>query len=925
MRMQTCLLGSRFAAGLLAAVLACICSSDSADAQCINYEDFLHWTAGVDTPGSASAVAASGTCAYVADGDSGLQVVDILDPESPRAIGSIDTPGHATALAVAGSYVYIADGQSGLQVIDLTDAASPRIVGSVDTPGNARSVAIAGGHAYVADADAGLQVIDIADPSSPQIVASLVSEFSARAVVVEGSFAHLVESFDDDGFVISALTVIDVSSPANPRVVGKLDFEEEVSALAISGTDAYLVGDSGLLVVNISDPASPQFVCGATVWSSPEAVTVSGSYLYVASRGLDIDLTVFDITNPEGPREVGNVDAPGDGTGVAVAGSHAYLTTDDAGLQVIDVANPASPPRVGRAGIHYVAMAVAVSGTYAYLLDNWRKLTVIDFADPAQPHSVGSVRVPIHAYRDDCDLAVDGNHVYVAAGSGLAVVDVTDPLQPSVVGTVSTPGQARAVAVSRSYAYVSGYETGLQVIDISDPVAPRVVGNAALPSAGSSVAISGTHAYVACPFDGLRVVDVADPTNPSVVGGVAMPGGPRGVVVAGCYAYVATAHPGLTIVDIADSVEPQVVSAASACGAAGDVAVSGTHAYVGAHLKVIDISDVHAPRRIGSYPMHVGWTERVVVSGMYVFLACYPEDFLILPLECEPPPPVLVTELEANPSDEGVRISWQPLPDCFSAFYIDRTAAVPPISKPVRLNPHDPIPEDGPWEFLDTDVLYGESYSYSLIGVGDCEQEHRFGPVAASMPVPVLIAKLEAVPAEGGIWIHWQPAPNYFVAFYVERVDVELTPADYVRLNPDDPVSGSGPWKFLDTGVRRGERYTYRLVGVTRRGAEECFGPVEASFPFTRAALRAAFPNPTCTGAWIACDLPAPTQLTISIHDLTGRLVATVIQDRRDEGSHTIRWDGLDGKNREVMSGVYYVTMETASGIVGHLPIILTR
>jgi hypothetical protein len=880
----------------------------------------------IDTPGRASAVAVSATCAYVADGDSGLQVVDILDPESPHAIGSIDTPGHATALAVAGSYVYIADGESGLQVIDVTDAASPRIVGSVDTPGNAIGVATAGTHAYVADADAGLQIIDIADPSSPQIVASLMSGFSARAVAVEGSFAHVVESFEDDGFVISALTILDISIPASPQVRGKLDFEEEICALAISGADAYLVGYSGLLVVNISDPDSPQLVCGANVWSSPEAVAVSGNYLYVSSRGLGIDLTVFDITNPEGPREVGNVDAPGDGTGVAVAGSHAYLTTDDAGLQVIDVANPASPPRVGRGGIRNVAMAVAVSGTYAYVLDNWLTLTVIDFTDPAQPHTVGSVRVPGQAYRHDYDLAVDGNHVYVAAGSGLAVVDVTDPLQPSVVGTVSVPGHTRAVAVSGNYAYVSGYETGLQVSDISDPATPRIVGNAALPEDAHSVTISGTHAYVACPFDGLQVVDIADPMNPYVVGGVEMPGRAVDVVVVGCYAYVATAHPGLTIVDIADSVEPQVVGAASACGAAAAVAVSGTHAYIGsADLKVIDISDVHAPRLIGSYPMHVGWTESIVVSDMYVFLACYPEDFLILPLQCEPPPPVLVTHLEASPSDEGIRICWQPLPDCFSAFYVDRTAAVPPISKPVRLNPHDPIPEDGPWEFLDTDVLYGESYSYSLIGVGDCEQEQRFGPVAASMPVPVLIANLEAVPAEGGIWIHWQPAPNYFVAFYVERADAELAPTDYVRLNPDDPVSGSGPLKFLDIGVRRGERYTYRLVGVTRRGAEERFGPVEASFPFTRAALRAVFPNPTCRGAWIACDLPAPTQLTISIHDLTGRLVATVIQDRQDEGSHTIRWDGLDRERREVTSGVYYVTMETASGTVGHLPIVLIR
>ena len=42
-----------------------------------------------------SGVAISGTCAYVADGSSGLQVIDISTPSSPHLIGSCDTPGYA--------------------------------------------------------------------------------------------------------------------------------------------------------------------------------------------------------------------------------------------------------------------------------------------------------------------------------------------------------------------------------------------------------------------------------------------------------------------------------------------------------------------------------------------------------------------------------------------------------------------------------------------------------------------------------------------------------------------------------------------------------------------------------------------------------------------------------------------------------------
>ena len=70
-------------------------------------------------PGRAVGVAVSGSYAYVADGDSGLQVVDITTPETPLMVSSVYTPGGAGKVSVSGSYAYVADGHSGLQVLPL--------------------------------------------------------------------------------------------------------------------------------------------------------------------------------------------------------------------------------------------------------------------------------------------------------------------------------------------------------------------------------------------------------------------------------------------------------------------------------------------------------------------------------------------------------------------------------------------------------------------------------------------------------------------------------------------------------------------------------------------------------------------------------------------------------------------------------------
>ena len=103
-----------------------------------------------NTYDDARCVYVSAEYAYVADSDSGLQIIDISDPANPFIVGTCDTPGSALGVYVAGDYAYVADGYSGLQVIDITNPTSPSIVGSCDTVGSGAGVCVAGNYAYVA-------------------------------------------------------------------------------------------------------------------------------------------------------------------------------------------------------------------------------------------------------------------------------------------------------------------------------------------------------------------------------------------------------------------------------------------------------------------------------------------------------------------------------------------------------------------------------------------------------------------------------------------------------------------------------------------------------------------------------------------------------------------------------------------------------
>jgi hypothetical protein len=73
---------------------------------------------GFHTLGRVNGVAVVGTLAYVADGFSGLRVIDVSDPALPVELGFLDTPDNAFGITVVGTLAYVADDSSGLRVID---------------------------------------------------------------------------------------------------------------------------------------------------------------------------------------------------------------------------------------------------------------------------------------------------------------------------------------------------------------------------------------------------------------------------------------------------------------------------------------------------------------------------------------------------------------------------------------------------------------------------------------------------------------------------------------------------------------------------------------------------------------------------------------------------------------------------------------
>ena len=282
-----------------------------------------------NTSGSAYKVHVSGKYAYVADGSSGLQIIDISNPASPTLTGTYDTSGDAIGVYVSGKYAYVADWDSGLQIVDVSNPTSPSLTGTYDTSGDAIGVYVSGKYAYVADWTSGLQIVDVSDPSSPSLEGNYDTIGTTKGVYVSGKYAYIaVDAF--------GLQIINISNPASPSLTGTYDTSGYAMGVYVSGKYAYVADSgSGLQIINISNPASPSLTGTYDTSGYAMGVYVSGKYAYVADAlgGLQI----IDISNPTSPSLTGTYDTSGDAMGVYVSGKYAYVADDTSGLQIIDL------------------------------------------------------------------------------------------------------------------------------------------------------------------------------------------------------------------------------------------------------------------------------------------------------------------------------------------------------------------------------------------------------------------------------------------------------------------------------------------------------------------------------------------------------------------------------------------------------------
>jgi 5'-nucleotidase len=145
---------------------------------------------------------------------------------------------------------------------------------------------------------------------------------------------------------------------------------------------------------------------------------------------------------------------------------------------------------------------------------------------------------------------------------------------------------------------------------------------------------------------------------------------------------------------------------------------------------------------------------------------------------------------------------------------------------------------------------------------------------------------------------------------YPHLSDFTRLAATYQSALQDYLISADGLDGLVTAGryPEGGEGRITRFDPVSIADGEDQVAPVRRTL-----ALAQNTPNPFNPLTNIAFSLPKSQSVRLSIFDVKGRLVTTLVDGTLESGDHTVIWNGIDHNGRPAASGQYFYVLSTDS------------
>lgn len=247
------------------------------------------------------------------------------------------------------------------------------------------------------------------------------------------------------------LTIYCLGQPDAPRQIGCLDTPGCISDIDFSSGYAYVVdSQSGLLIVDVSNPEKCDMVATNNKYGTRmQTFTIFGNHALATVSGQGA--RIFDVSEPNHPREIAVLDRPAQIHGVRLVGETAYLADSNGDMHVVDLSDPSHPRTMQVMNVPGRPRSMGVSGSTLYLTTSERQMHLFDISAPQSPQFRAAI-----ALGNSPVAAVSGDYVYIAdLGKGFVAMDIRDPLNPKLMARESLDGVALGICIRDNHAYLS--------------------------------------------------------------------------------------------------------------------------------------------------------------------------------------------------------------------------------------------------------------------------------------------------------------------------------------------------------------------------------------------------------------------------------------------------------------------------------------